>query len=256
MSLTNKTVLITRQAEQAVDLVAALVRRGATAVVIPMIRIIDPERWDACDEVLRSHASFDAVAFTSANAVRQFFERARALGVSKETWANKKLYTVGEQTANEILRRGMAVEPLPESYSARALVEVLQRKDVRGLRIVLPKGNLGKEDLMQALKEMGADVRPIEVYRNAPPERSAGEEVRRRVLKNEFDVITLFSPSAAEHFARAVQPALVSRGKAKIAVIGPTTRTAVRRMGFPVDIEAKTSTALGLVEAIEEYFGR
>ncbi|MER3524113.1 MAG: hypothetical protein C4326_08610 [Ignavibacteria bacterium] len=255
MSLEKKTVLSTRQAEQAGDLVAELVKRGAVAVVIPMIRIIDPERWEACDDVLRSADSFDAVAFTSANAVRQFFERARALGVGSETWAKKKLYAVGEQTANEIQRRSLAVEPLPESYSAGALAAAMRQTDVRGLRIVLPKGNLGSEELTQALKEMGADVRPIEVYRNAPPEPSALEEVRQRVLKNEFDVITFFSPSAAKHFARAVQPALVNRGKAKIAVIGPTTRLAVRRMGFPVDIEAKTSTAVGLVEAIEEYFG-
>jgi uroporphyrinogen III methyltransferase/synthase len=42
----------------------------------------------------------------------------------------------------------------------------------------------------------------------------------------------------------------------KIAVIGPTTAEAARDVGLKVDIVARRSTVVGLVEAIAAYFDR
>ncbi len=254
MSLERKTVLITRPQEQATEFAAELVRRGATAVVIPLLRITDPDDWTQCDEALRNIASYDAVMFTSANSVRKFCERWRSTGVNPAFRTKTKCYAVGEKTADEVRRNGMDVEFVPEAFSAQALAAALQREVWTGKKVLLPKGNLGREELEETLTELGANVDAVVVYKNAPPESSVLEGLRQRVLKDEFDVITFMSPSAAVNFARVVSPALLARGKAKIAVIGPTTRSAVRHLGFPVDIEASNSTSAGLVEAIERYF--
>jgi uroporphyrinogen III methyltransferase/synthase len=254
MSLERKTILITRPHEQATEFAAELVRRGATAVVIPLLRITDPDDWTPCDRALREIASYDAVMFTSANSVRKFCERGRTTGMNPAFWMKTKCYAVGEKTADELRRNAIAVEFVPETFSAQSLAATLQREVWKCKNVLLPKGNLGREELEETLKHLGANVDVIVVYKNAPPESSVLEEVRQRVMKDEFDVVTFTSPSAAAHFARVVSPALLARGKAKIAVIGPTTRSAVRRLGFPVDIEARTSTSRGLVEAIEMYF--
>jgi uroporphyrinogen-III synthase len=254
MSLEGKTVLITRPHEQATELAAELVKRGATAVVIPMMDIREPESWTACDDALHAIASYDAVMFTSGNAVRKFYERSRIVGVDLASFNKVKLYAVGEKTAAELKRNMLAVEAVPDSFSAASLAALFGRDDVSGMKILFPKGNLAKEDLETKMRELGADVHAVVVYVNAPPPASALEELRQRTLRDEFDVVTFASPSAATNFARAVSPVLLLRGKAKVAVIGPTTRAAVRRLGFPVDIEARTSTSEGLVQAIDEYF--
>lgn len=254
MSLEKKTVLITRPQEQATEFTAELLARGATAVVIPMIRITDPDSWTRCDEALRNIASYHAVVFASANGVRKFCERGRSLGMEPASWTKVKFYAVGEKTAEELRRNLLPVEAVPESFSAQALSEVFQREALRGMKILLPKGNLGHEKLAETLTRFGAKVDAVVVYKNSPPESNVLEQVRQRILRDEFDVVTFASPSAAENFARAVSPVLLTRGKAKIAVIGPTTRAAVRRLGFPVDIEAEASTTRGLVDAIERYY--
>ncbi len=254
MSLEGKTVLITRPQEQATEFAAELLRRGASAVVIPMIRITDPESWTACDAALRNIASYDLVIFTSVNSVRRFCERGRSCGMNPALWTKTRFYAVGEKTAEEMRRNMLAVEFVPESFSAQALATAFHREELQGLKVLLPKGNLGREELEDALTGLGANVDTVIVYRNVPPESNALEEVRQRILKAEFDVVTFASPSAAENFARAVSPVLLTSGKAKVAVIGPTTRAAVRRLGFPVDIEARTSTTTGFVEALERYY--
>ena len=60
MSLRNKTILVTRQEEQSREFVTAIEQRGGSALLFPMIRIMDPDSWVACDaaiERLDSHGS-------------------------------------------------------------------------------------------------------------------------------------------------------------------------------------------------------
>ncbi|HXG00439.1 MAG TPA: uroporphyrinogen-III synthase [Bacteroidota bacterium] len=256
MELRGKTVLVTRRAEQADELRAELERHGARAVVIPMIRIVEPEQWRAFDDTARNAASFDAVIFTSTNAVEAFFRRLMELKADVSVWHAKRVYAVGEKTRGLLERYGFDVALVPESYSAEGLAAVVLKADVKGLKFLLPQGNLGRDVLPAALERSGARVCVVQVYRNVPPEDSVLTEVKQRVQGREFDVVTFASPSAVQNFARAVAPETLIETDTRVAVIGPTTAHEARRLGFAVDIEAQVATAQGLVEALKLYSDR
>src|ERR1035437_6070503 len=79
--LAHRRILITRPPQQASELAGRLRALGATPISIPTIEIAPPASFAALDAALASLSSFDVVAFTSANAVTAFQQRARLLGI-------------------------------------------------------------------------------------------------------------------------------------------------------------------------------
>lgn len=256
MSLEGKTLLITRQREQSAEFVAEIERRGGAAVVIPMIRISNPESWSECDAALERLATYDAMVFTSTNAVARFFQRLREQNVSVSDLLKSDVYAVGEKTKEEIEKQGVAVKFVPEEFSANTLSEFFKNENAQMKRFLLPKGTLGTQDLATTLTKCGARVDSVDVYTNNPPDEASTRELKERMLKKEFDVVTFASPSAVRNFAGVVSPAMFGQiqNKTKIAVIGPTTKEEALDLEFNVDIEAKKSTAQGLVEAISDFY--
>ncbi len=256
MSLKGRTILVTRQFDQAAEFVAEIEAYDGRAVVIPMIQISDPESWAACDIALDRIREHDAIIFTSVNAVQRFLGRVAEKKMTSSALSTHDVYAVGRRTELELKRHAISVRFVPEDFSSDELGVFLLARGVRGKRFLIPKGNLGKEDLADRLIDAGADVEVVEVYRNCPPGTASLADLRRRFLESEFDVVTFASPSAAKNFAMAVTPEMFGQmqKRAHIAVIGPTTKEALSRLKFDVDIEATKSTARGLVEAIDLFY--
>jgi uroporphyrinogen-III synthase len=253
MSLLNTTILITRQRAQSADLIAGIERRGGIPLIFPMICIQDPGSWEKADTALRQISLYDGIVLTSVNGVGRFFGRVNTLGIAIPDKC--AVFAVGEKTAEEIRRHGMHVEAIPKSYSATGLVELFRERGIGGKRFLYPRGNKGREELIDGMTGLGATVDAVEVYSNVPASGSGDQELWRKVNSGGIDVVLFASPSAASHFFELVpesaHPAL--RSKITIAAIGPTTAAAIRELGFPVDIIASTSTTEGLLDAIEIY---
>ncbi len=250
-ALEGKTILITRRAEQSDEFVAEIGNRGGKAVVIPLIQISDPESWLSCDGALSGLASFDGIVFTSRNAVDKFFKRIREKKISLPTYID--VYAVGQRTAEAVKKEGTDVAFVPNDFSSAALMEFLSKERVHGKKFLLPGGNLNAPNLEAVLVSRGAAVTSIEVYKNAEPDETTMNDLKSRLCKNEFDVVAFASSSAVSNFARVVSPA-VAEGKVRIAAIGPSTKETARKLNFSVDIEARESTASGLVDAIAEFY--
>jgi len=255
MTLQGKRILITRRREQAEGMARAVRARGGTAVVIPLIATGPPPSWEACDGALGRLASFDAAAFTSANAVEAFVGRARTLGIPGAALERIPAAAVGETTAAALRKSGMRVAAVPPEFSAASLAAALGGA-LAGKNVLLPCGTIARDTLLRALQESGARVEKIVVYATLPPPEAATSALGGRVLAGEFDVVTFASPSAAEHFAAlftAAERALVP-SRCRVAAIGGATAEALHLLGLPPDIVARESTARGLVESITDYF--
>jgi uroporphyrinogen-III synthase len=164
---------------------------------------------------------------------------------------------VGKKTCQELEQRGLPVSYVPERFSAQSLSEHFSGPDVTGKRFLWPRGNLGRDELADALRERGALVDAVTVYTTTAVEDDTSETIMQQLADGEIDIITFASPSAAVQFAKFIPPGTLAqyRHRAKIAVIGPTTEKAVIELGFSADIVAQESTAKGLVDAIEKYLG-
>jgi uroporphyrinogen-III synthase len=68
-------VLITRDKAQALGFAREIEKYGFIPVFFPTIEITEPDSWDDVDEKINRIDEYTDLVFTSANAVRFFFER-------------------------------------------------------------------------------------------------------------------------------------------------------------------------------------
>jgi uroporphyrinogen-III synthase/uroporphyrinogen III methyltransferase/synthase len=251
----NRRILITRQHAQAGEMIREIESRGGTAVVVPMIATGPPASWTACDDAIGRLGTFDALVFTSVNAVESFVGRTRTLGVPPALLAQVRAVAVGETTASALTLNGMPVILVPEKFSGASLGAALG-DSLAGKRVLIPRGNIARETVPDALRRGGAIVETVNAYVTSVPEGIDRGIFVRRVVSGEFDVVTFASPSAAVNFSTlfGAEELREAAGNARIAVIGPSTGDAVRGLGLRVDIIARESTACGLVRSIDEFY--
>ncbi len=256
MSLSGKTILLTRDPGESSGFIAEASRRGARVLPFQTIRITGPETWEACDrEIARLH-HYRAIAFTSAQGVRHFVGRCEEKGVGVRTFQRMAVFAVGQKTREEIEQHGIKVRIVPAIYSARALAEMLQGTDLHGMRILLPQGNLAREELAVRLEELGATVTAVTVYRTVATGTEEMEAVWQEIEGGRVHVVVFASPSAVRNFFSLFPPDKVRllASPPRMAAIGPTTGGAVEEVGWHADIMAKESTLLGLLDAIDSYY--
>jgi uroporphyrinogen-III synthase len=255
MTMRGRRILITRQQDQAGEMIREIELRGGTAVVVPMIAIGPPRAWTECDEAIGRVGTYDALVFTSTNAVESFVERTRTLGVPPAVLAGARSVAVGEATASALTRNGIPVILVPEKFSGASLASALG-DSLPGRRVLLPRGNIARDTVPDALRSAGAVVETVTVYVTSMPEGIDRRSFVRRVLSGEFDVLTFASPSSAVNFGTLfnAQELRAASGRSRIAVIGPSTADAVRALGLQADIIARESTASGLVRSIDESY--
>src|SRR3989304_8646188 len=121
-----------------------------------------PDSWVECDRAIRILHDYHLLVFTSVNAVESFFSRAMAIdGWSLSTIRRKNVYAVGEKTRSALQAYGCIVEDLPRKATAEELGHVVGRMEVRGKKVLLPRGNLGIQVLPRLLRQYGAIVDQI-----------------------------------------------------------------------------------------------
>lgn len=219
--LLRRTIVITRPRLKSGGAAAALAAKGARVVFAPLIRTVPPKSWKALDRAIKGLIRYDAVAFTSANAVDFFFLRCRKLLAGKPV-CPRVLAAVGRATSKALAVHGWACTVLPEDARSAGLARVLRVP--RGSRVLIPRAERGLDTLPRMLRKKGAVVDVPAAYRTLPdPE---GLRALKRALALGADAVTFASPSAA---VLAV-PSLKVSGAAAIA-IGPTTASALRAKG-------------------------
>ncbi len=253
MSLEGKTVLITRPRAQAGEMVAEVERCGGKAVVEPLIETAEPVSWEETDRAISDLSRFDALAFASVNAVERFVARVP----DPNALSRVPCYAVGSRTAEAAKRHGMAIVKIPEEFSAGGLLRALASGTIRGKRVLLPRGESARDELLNGLRALGASVHPVTVYRTVRPAGLDAGRVREQVLGGRLDAVTFTSPSAVAHFAGLFTAEELARlpRVTVVAAIGQTTAAAARETGLAVQVVAAESTIAGLVGALDKFFG-
>ena len=257
--LFGRRVLVTRPREQAAELVELLGALGADAVEAPMIRIAPPDDPTALLRAAAQPDAFDWIIFTSANAVDAFMHA--LLDGERDIRALKgpRLCTVGPGTADRLARFGIKVDLVPEEFRAEAVLVALARvQGLEGLRVLLPRADIGREVIAEQLRAAGAVVTDVVAYRTVAEDaqRPDDPDVYRMLLEGRMDVVTFTSASAVRSFARmygAEQVADLLKTTV-VATIGPVTREAAAQLGIRVRVQPTSYTVPALVDAIAAYF--
>lgn len=230
--------------------VARLLReRGIDVWELPAIQIAPPVSWDALDSALGSREPYDWIVVTSGNAARAVVERAQE---NSFALTQSQIAAVGDATADVLQRGGYRVDVIPSvSTGERLCEELLEREDLAEKRVLFPCSDIALPTVPERLRTAGAIVHEAVCYRtmSVPIDGSA---VIDAVRTGEVAAVTFASPSSVGGFSASFSPEMLSKvlGGIIVVSIGPTTSTALRRIGREPDIEADTPNAEGLVNAV------
>jgi uroporphyrinogen III methyltransferase/synthase len=257
--LFGKRVLVTRPREQAAELVERLESMGADAVEAPMIRMEPPDDYGPLDAACANAGTFNWIIFSSAVAVDAFIDRLLKSPLDLRALGGVKLCAVGPATADRLARHGLKVDLTPAEYRAEAVIHAIsQTTDVRGLRILLPHADIGREVIADELRAQGAEITEVVAYRTVAtePEREGEPDVYHMLLERRLDVVTFTSPSAVRSFVGALgrEPAADLLRTTIVAAIGPVTAKAAAQHGIQATIVPDSYTVPALVDAIADYF--
>ncbi|MBI2189676.1 MAG: uroporphyrinogen-III C-methyltransferase [Acidobacteria bacterium] len=257
--LFGRRVLVTRPPEQAGELVDRLTALGAEAIEAPVIRIAPPEDRGPLLAAAATPAAFDWIVFTSANAVDAFMQALVEGGRDVRILHGPKLCAVGPGTADRLAHYGIKVDRIPDEFRAEGVVKAIAGGGrVDGLRVLLPRADIGREVIAGELRRGGAIVSDVVAYRTVIEDRlpERDPDVYGMLLQGRIDVVTFTSGSAVRGFARifGAEQATDLLKQTVVAVIGPTTGEAARQLGIPVAVQPTTSTIPALVDAIVAHY--
>ncbi|MDO8916160.1 MAG: uroporphyrinogen-III C-methyltransferase [Coriobacteriia bacterium] len=253
--LFGRTVVVTRSREQASALTDRLTDLGAEVLEFPTIRVIEPESWEQVDEAIRHIGDYGWIVFTSVNGVDAFFDRLENADLDARALSRALVAAIGPATAAKCIERGVRPDYVPEEYRAEGVLEgFLERGVGEGTRVLIPRALEAREVLPETLRERGAMVDVVPVYRTV---LGAGEgSVLERLADHAVDVITFTSSSTVRNFvdlASGIDLADATRDLL-VASIGPITSDTARELGLTVGVEAAEYTIPGLVQAVARHF--
>ena len=256
--LFGRRIVVTRSREQAGELIDMLEERGADAIAAPTIRIAPPEDETALEEAVAKASTFDWIVFTSANGVDSFMSRLTA-GADVRELKGVHVCAVGPSTASRLLRYGIRADLMPSEYRAEAVMDALRTLGpLRGKHVLLPRADIGRDVLVDELRQAGADVTDVVAYRTtrAPADGAGDRDIYRMLLDGQIDAVTFTSASTVRNFAQIhglEQAADLLRGTV-VAAIGPVTAEAAQQLGIETTVQPQRYTIPDLVDALVEHF--
>ena len=253
--LFGKRVLVTRSRTQASVLSRMLEDEGAEPVELPTIEFALPTEYSHIDGAISALGDYSWVIFTSANGVEAFFSRIRALDLDSRVFGGVKIGAIGPATAAALAGRGIKADLVPSEYVSESLVQAMADQELKGRRVLLPRADIGREELAEGLTRLGARVDQLVAYRTIIPEESRGRA--RDLLKDGgVDLVTFTSSSTVRNTLDLLDGDSSLLSDAVVACIGPITATAAQGSGLHVDVVAREYTVPGLVAAVREHFSR
>jgi uroporphyrinogen-III synthase len=162
-------IVVTRPAGQATHLAEALADLGAKPVLFPVLEIFDVDDPHALQDIAIRLDEFDLACFVSPNAV----EKSLTAILARRSWP-PHLYaaTVGRSSELALAKFGVVNVVSPQGrFDSEALLELPELRDMTGKRVVIFRGDGGRELLGDTLKQRGAEVEYVTCYRRDKPDR-------------------------------------------------------------------------------------
>jgi uroporphyrinogen III methyltransferase/synthase len=255
LPLFGRRVLLTRTPEQASGLARALEEAGAEPVQVPTIRVAPAPPGPELEAALAGLPEYDWIVFTSANAVRALSALMGGAGPPPHALPARAL-CVGPATSAAAAQAGFAVAALPAPVGdAEALLAALRRGvPVAGSRVLWPRGAAAGPALALGLREAGAWVDDVVVYRTEAAAFDA-PALAAALAEGSLHALTFASPSAARSFAAGMgRDGMAAARRVVVAAIGQVTASALVELGLSADAVAESPEPAALVTALAGAF--
>lgn len=250
--LANRGVVITRPVDEAQQLAQLVREAGGNPILFPAIEILDAAELKPLHDLIARLDEFDIAIFISPSAV------ARAMNLITARRAlppHLKCATIGRGSLKALQRFGVNDAVAPQGrFDSESLLVLPLFQDVAGKRVVIFRGDGGRELLGDTLAARGAHIEYGECYRRGKPNADAAP-LLKAWARSEVAALVFTSSEGLRNFHEIVGK-LGQSWLRKTPVFVPHARIAeaARALG----IERVIETASGddaLAAALVDYFG-
>ncbi len=229
MSLNKLKILVTRPAHQSATLCKLIASEGGEAIRLPVIDIVGIN-WQTYN-----FNNFDIAIFISANAVENTLPNLNLP-------IKLSLFAVGRSTATTLQKWGLTALCPAQPFNSEALLLMPQLQTIVDKQIVIFRGEGGRELLAKTLRQRGAKVQYISVYRRLRPPAP---------LHNIYADITIITSGEGLQNLLAMLKESVWVRHNPMVVISERLRVKAQQLGIIAPIfVAPTASDDGLVNAI------
>ncbi|MBI5330675.1 MAG: uroporphyrinogen-III synthase [Betaproteobacteria bacterium] len=250
VALAGLGILVTRPAAQSAGLMRRLADLGAEPLLFPALAILPPADPAALARTLAHLDRYDLALFISPNAVE------RGLAAVADWPAGLKLAAVGQGTAACLGRAGFTevLHPAAEADSEH-LLALPELADMQGRRVLIFRGEGGREFLAETLIARGAQADYAECYRRGLPPDADPAPLLAACAQGRLHAVTVFSAETLDNLY-TLAGAEGAQTLRALPLFAPHPRIADRARALGVCEAIATAPGEdGLIAGLVEYFG-
>lgn len=199
----KRHVVITRPAHQAGVLCQQIQAAGGEVTLFPTLAIEQLEPTEETHTLLSQINQYDLIIFISPNAVEYGLNLIQATTALADS---TKLVTIGQGSAKILLNKlgkGPDITPEKNFNSEGLLATPALQNNIQQKRILIIRGNGGREVLKDTLEQRGAMVDYLEVYKRVKPSPPSGE-IQLQLQNKQIAAIVITSAESLKNLLELV----------------------------------------------------
>jgi len=256
------------ESRMAAEMTNLIERHGGVPVVVPALREIPIPLQDN-GAVFRFGVRLmlgqvDILILLTGTGTKALFEVLQTrYPMAEIAAALKKVIVVTRGPKPQAALKSLGLEPnitVPEPNTWVEVVSTLDEyRPVKGFRVAVQEYGMSNPDLLEALKQRGAEVFPVPIYRWALPEElGLLRHVIGELVDGKIDVMLITNAAQLDHVMQLVEQEAkteffkVACKKVVVASIGPTASERLRHYDLPIDFEPSRSKMGVLVKEVSK----
>ena len=250
--MTGWRLLLTRPAEESVALTSVLAEQGVFSSSLPLLDIAPIPTSDTMREVIQGLDRYCAVIVVSKPAARI------GIDLLSQYWPQPpalKWFSVGAATAQILEDHGLEVSFPAEGDDSEALLELpLLREAIArpDPRVLILRGEGGRELLAERLRELGASVEYLELYRRELPQYSPAA-LPERIQAERLNGLVVSSGQGFEHLHQLAGDAWPILARLPLFVPSPRVAELARAAGAQTVVDCRGASETALLTALREH---
>ena len=248
--MSNWRLLLTRPADECAALAATLAAQGVFSSSLPLLEIEALEETPEQRSLLLELDRYCAVVVVSKPAARLGLERLDRYWPQPPS--NQQWFSVGAATGGILADYGLPVAwPTSgdDSEALLALPQLAAALDVPNRRVLILRGEDGRDFFAERLREQGVTVDFLPLYRRSLPQYPAAA-LRERVAAQQLNGLVISSGQGFEHLRRLAGDDWSELARLPLFVPSPRVAELARAAGARAVVDCRGASAAALLTAL------
>ena len=248
--MTGWRLLLTRPAEDCAALAQTLAEQGVFSSCLPLLDIVPLPVSEKIRHAIARLPRCNAVIVVSKPAARIALDLLGNSSSLAMPW-----FSVGAATAQILSDHGLDVSFPADGDDSEALLQLprlCEAVSQPGAKVLILRGEGGRELLAERLRELGASVEYLELYRRDLP-AYAPDELPRRIEAERLNGLVVSSGQGFEHLRQMAGDAWPTIARLPLFVPSPRVAELARAAGAQTVVDCRGASAAALLTALREH---